>query len=149
DLAKNYANKTPDDLARQFLAILANAVLKTLKNVVDALLAVLESLTDWARRCFEEDALYIPIVSEILEEFGVPEFTVSDLCCLLAAVPLTIGYKLATGAAPFPDNELTTYLRKDAPDFASVLKRLSGADHARAHLAAAETIKGEMSPRHQ
>ena len=147
-LSTNFEEKRPEDVLKKVIAILAKVVLKSFEALIDALLTAVEHLAQWALDLFTKEPLYIPVVSEILAEFGVSDFTVSDVVSWLAAIPLTIGYKIVTGTTPFPDDELTTFL-SNAPDFESVVKRLQDTTHPEAILAAQGTVKGNDSPAHR
>jgi hypothetical protein len=57
-----------------------------------------------------DEPVYIPVISDILKAFGVPEFSVLDVVCWIAAVPGTIIYKVIYNKAPFQDNAHTKAL---------------------------------------
>jgi hypothetical protein len=116
-------------------------LLKSFKALIDALLAFAESLAQSALEAFTAP-IYIPVISEILADFGISEFSALDVISWLAAVPVTVGYKAVKSEAPFPDNELTTFLSKDAQDFEAVVKRFSAT--SRPMLAAAGV--GDSTP---
>lgn len=69
--------------------------------------------------------IHIPVISDILSEIGIPEFSFLDVACWVAAVPVTLGYKIAHNTAPFPDNDETSFLI-NAINFQSVVSAFSG-----------------------
>jgi hypothetical protein len=125
-LVTDIGGKEPVDVVKELVSILAKVVLKSFKAVVDVLLALLESVAQAAVQLLT-DNLYIPVVSEILSEFGIPEFSPLDVITWLAAIPTTIGYKIVTGDVPFADNELTRFLSRDAIDFKSIVDKFAPA----------------------
>ncbi len=109
----NLANEVPtlsfSEVLKKLMAILADGVLDTIKNVMNALFNI---LYDIASIAFEvmDTPIYIPVISDILKDIGVPDLSMLDLFCWLTAVPVTIMYKIAKGEAPFPDNSNTDFL---------------------------------------
>jgi hypothetical protein len=118
DIAGSASSESLEQLLGKFLAVLADGVLSSAQVVVDALFAVLEAAAEAAYAVLDTP-VYVPVVSDILEAFGVKSISMLDLFCWIAAVPFTIGYKAAHGAAPFPDNASTSLLI-NATSFATV-----------------------------
>lgn len=123
DLVVKAADTPAVDLLIGVIGILAKFLVKSLKAVIDALLTALEALVRAAWEIFM-DPIYIPVVSDVLELFGVPEFSGSDVVTWLAAIPATIAYKALTQSAPFADDEFTAFLSHDAQTFDAVVARL-------------------------
>ena len=109
DLSKNFDSLNLSEILQQLLGILADAALSTAKIVVDAVLDVLYDVATAALAIFDTP-IHIPVISDILSDLGVPELSMLDLFCWIAAVPVTVAYKLATDTAPFPDDDHTRFL---------------------------------------
>jgi hypothetical protein len=107
---------------KEVLAIVAKLGLETAKNIVDALLDLILSMAREAVALLDTP-IHIPVLSDILRHFGVPEFSFLDLGCWIAAAPATIFYKMLTGRAPFPDEPHTKTLI-EAPDWPALLRAL-------------------------
>lgn len=91
-------------------------MLGSVKTVMDALLKILANI---ARSLLEllDTKIHIPVISDILNEIGVPDISFLDLFCWISALAVTVVYKIASkGKAPFPDDSTTAYLRT-APSF--------------------------------
>lgn len=115
EVAANIDSTPVDQVLVELVAIIADLVLESAKNVADA---VLDVLYDIAKAAVDALAtpIHIPVVSDILSDIGVPEFSFLDVVCWIAAVPITILYKATTGRAPFPDDPETAFLI-GAPDY--------------------------------
>jgi hypothetical protein len=117
-LADNFTKMSLEDALKQLLAIVADLGLESVKNVVDALFDVIASLVDAAITMLDTP-IHIPVLSDILKEFGVPEFSFLDIACWIAAIPTNLLYKAIRGATPFPDDKFTSFLI-NAPDYATL-----------------------------
>lgn len=108
------------------MAIMADALLQSVENVllavVDVITALVEGVVDGLNATID-----IPVISWLYRQVADSDLSLLDLSCLIAAIPLTIGYKLIADAAPFPDNATTTALI-NAPDFATFQKVCNSAD---------------------
>lgn len=109
DLVERASEMTPLQFLEEGIAIVADTVLESAKVVVDALLDILYDLASSALVAFTTP-IHIPVVSDILAEFGVPEFSFLDVVAWIGAIPVTLGYKLAHDCAPFPDDANTQAL---------------------------------------
>ncbi|HET9648409.1 MAG TPA: hypothetical protein VFP34_09280, partial [Microlunatus sp.] len=110
-------------LLRRLTAILGHTVLRSAQVVLDALLDILHILASKLLE-FLDTPIHIPVISDILNAIGIPDFSMLDIVCWVAAVPVTIGYKIGTalagqGQAPFPDTAETRLLIQ-AKDFATI-----------------------------
>jgi hypothetical protein len=123
DLVENAPNMQLVDVLKGLVGILADAVLKSAKNVIDAVLDVIYTLAKAAVAALDTP-IYFPVISDILREIGVPEFSLLDVVCYVGAVPATLVYKLATKKAPFPDSPETSFLI-NAKDLQSVVRAFS------------------------
>jgi len=117
-LAAGAGRMSVGELLEKLVAILADAVLESARHVIDALFDILYDVAKAAVSVLDTP-IHIPVLSDILEEIGIPEFSFLDAVCWVAAVPVTIAYKLVTERAPFPDNAETTFLI-DAPDWTTL-----------------------------
>jgi hypothetical protein len=107
------------DSLKDIVAILVDVGLASAQNVADALLGILSDVAETAV-AFLATPIHIPVLSDILNEIGIPDFSLLDIVCWICAVPITVGYKLAKGSAPFPDSPTTTFL-VHATDFSTVV----------------------------
>lgn len=123
ELAASFGSLPLLDILKELMAIIADLVLESARNVIDALFDVLYDVAK-AVVAVLDTPIYIPVVSDILKDFGVPAFSFLDIACWVAAVPATLVYKLAEGAAPFPDNAETDFLAT-VPDYPSLLSAFS------------------------
>lgn len=108
-LAKDIPNLSLEDILKKIVAIIAGAILEGAKAVMNTLFDIMLAMVETALDILDEK-VYIPVVSDILEFFGVPTLSMLDLMCWIAAVPITIGHKAAHGSAPFKDDEQTKFL---------------------------------------
>ena len=88
----------------QLVEKLVEAILDGVKEAVDALLGQVKTLVADLRQTLDA-AWNIPLLSPLYEKIsGGAELTTLDLIALVAAVPVTISYKVMEGRAPFPDD---------------------------------------------
>lgn len=105
NIVKDFDSLSLEDILKKVVAILGDAVLGSTQVVIDALFEIAEALLKGAFE-FLEAPIYVPVISDILEFFGVKiELSWLDLFCYMFAVPATLAYKIATGHAPFADDE--------------------------------------------
>ena len=119
-LVSEYQGMTLEEILKRIIAIIAAGVLETSQNVIDVLFDIVIQMINSALEILDTP-VYIPVVSDILEYFGVPSISMLDLICYMGAVPVTIVYKIAKNSAPFPDDEFTNFLIK-ATSFEDVKK---------------------------
>lgn len=118
-LATDMGSKSLEAVLKELVAILGHAVLESAKNLMDATLDVLYDVAKAAVDLLDM-TVHIPVISDILKDFGIPEFSILDILCWVAAAPATIFYKLSSGAAPFAD-DADTKLLISATDYQSIL----------------------------
>lgn len=123
ELAANFDSMPVVDILKELMAIIADLVLESARNVIDALFDILYDIAKAAVAVLDTP-IYIPVVSDILKDFGIPAFSFLDIGCWIAAVPATLVYKLTEGTAPFPDNAETNFLISVA-DYPSLLSAFS------------------------
>lgn len=109
-----------EQIIEAVFAIIADALLESVENVllvaIDVLIALTEGVIEGLNATID-----IPVISWLYKKVAGDDLSLLDLTCLVAAIPVTIGYKLIANAAPFPDNATTAALI-NAPDFASIQK---------------------------
>lgn len=120
DLAGRATSMTVVDVLMQLVDIITGAVLESAQNVMDVVLDVVHRLAETALTAFETP-IHIPVLSTILAEIGIEEFSFLDIVSWIAAIPATLAYKVAKQKAPFPDDDNTEALI-DAPDLRSLLE---------------------------
>lgn len=118
-IASHITTTSLEDVLKQLVAVLTDAVLGSAEVVVDALFDILQNMAQTAVDALDTP-IYIPVISDILKIFGVSEFSLLDVICWIVAVPTTLVYKLAEEKPPFPDDSTTTFLI-EATDFDQVV----------------------------
>ena len=101
-------------------AIVADALLQSVENVLLAAIDVLIELVEGTLEGLNA-TIDIPVISWVYQQITGNDLSLLDLSCLVAAIPVTICYKLIAEAAPFPDNATTSALIS-APDWTSFRK---------------------------
>jgi hypothetical protein len=85
----------------ELAAVVADLSLESTKNLLDTFLnAILGIIVEVMK--FLDTPIYIPVVSDILKEFGIPEFSLLDLFCWVGAFAANAVYIAAVGSEPFP-----------------------------------------------
>lgn len=113
-----------EQLIEKVIAIIADALLESVENVLLAAIDVLTALVDGVIDALNA-TIEIPVISWLYKKIAHADLSLLDLTCLVAAIPITVGYKLITNTAPFPDNPATTAL-VNAGSFAAI-QQLYGA----------------------
>ncbi|MFH8249075.1 hypothetical protein ACH3VR_01745 [Microbacterium sp. B2969] len=133
----------------ELVGIVGSLALTSSKIVIDALFDVIHIMAKAALDLIDYP-IHIPVVSDILNAFGIPDFSFLDILCWIVAVPVTIVYKIAMTVAgrgetsPFPDSPETTFLIT-VSDFA-LLERAFGVSTERAALREASLVQAGGSP---
>lgn len=92
------------DILKKLAAIVVDAFLNGTQTLIDALLGALVVVARDGVAALDTP-IRIPVLSDILEDFGVTiDFSLLDVFMMVAAIPATLAYKLATGDAPFDDS---------------------------------------------
>jgi hypothetical protein len=107
---------------QRLVAVIADVLLESTVNIIDAFLSVAETLLEGLIGIFETE-LQIPVLSVLYKYFTKGDtLSVLDLICLVIAVPVNVIYKLSeNGEAPFPDDATTVAIYK-ATDFESFVQ---------------------------
>lgn len=100
--AGSQANPDFGSILKKIVADIAVAAMDLFKMAADKVMDFMTLLIDEAIALLDAP-IHIPVLDDILKDvFGITELpSVLDILCLIAAVPATIGYKIATGKAPF------------------------------------------------
>ena len=118
DIIDKIHQLTLPQIIEAVIAIIADTLLESLENVLVTAIDVLIALTDGIMQALTA-TIDIPVISSVYKQVTGDDLSLLDLTCLIAAIPVTIGYKLVANAAPFPDDATTTALI-NAPDFAAI-----------------------------
>jgi hypothetical protein len=109
-----------DQIIEAVVAIIADALLASVENVLLAAVGVLAALVEGVLDVLDA-SIDIPVLSWAYQQATGDQLSLLDAVCLVAAIPVTVGYKIIAGSTPFPDDATTTALIA-APDFATIQK---------------------------
>lgn len=104
DLVKQFSSLSVTDILKRIAAIMVDTTLSSTQVVVDALLTVLSELAQSAIDVLDTK-IHIPVISDILNDIGVPDLSILDLITWVGAVAVTLVYKVVEGRAPFPSGD--------------------------------------------
>ncbi|MCJ1314634.1 hypothetical protein MMC25_008316 [Agyrium rufum] len=105
-LAGEITTMSADEVIKRLIGIIADAVLSSVQIVVDCLLKVLCQMSTGIIDALDTP-VYIPILSDILSELGVPPLSILDLLLWIGAIVTTLAYKIThDNEAPFTDDAL-------------------------------------------
>lgn len=104
DILDQFSSLTITDVIKKFLAIVADTVLQSTENVLVTMLDVLAQLVQGMIDVLSEN-LDIPVLSWLYHDLTGEDLSFLDVMCLVAAIPVTIIYKLSAEAAPFTDGD--------------------------------------------
>ncbi len=118
NIIDKYSDLTTGQIIEGFLAILGDALLQSVENV---LLAAIDFLAAAGKAFLDilDAPIDIPVISALYTEISGDDLSMLDVICLVIAIPVTIGYKVVANAAPYPDNAMTTALI-NAPDWDAI-----------------------------
>jgi len=120
-----HTSLTPGELVKRVTGILLDLLLETAENILvtglDIIAALIEGIVDML-----DAPITIPVISAIYREVADDDLSILDLMCLVAAIPVTVVYKIVAKTAPFPDDELTGKMTS-AHDLAGFKAVLQGA----------------------
>lgn len=105
-LDADYKTMSLEQLLKDSIQILADAILETAENVLDTLIQMILTVAEDVIEVLATP-IWIPILSDILEEFfdDAISFSWLDVILLVGALPATLIYKMLTGNAPFSDDD--------------------------------------------
>ncbi len=119
DIVDQFQSLSVTDVIKRFLAILADTLLQSAENVLLTLLDVLKQLVVGVIEILTA-RLDIPILGWLYHELTGEDLSFLDLLCLIAAIPVTLIYKLAAKKAPFPADDAFTKGLLAAQSFAQI-----------------------------
>ncbi|KAL8715211.1 MAG: hypothetical protein Q9220_001169 [cf. Caloplaca sp. 1 TL-2023] len=108
---------SPTQVMQRLAAIIGGVLIQTAKNVVVKSLDIIKILIDAVFKLLDAP-ISIPVLSPFYRSITGSELSFLDVMCFIAAIPVTIMYKIVAGVAPFPDDSTTSALI-NAKDFAS------------------------------
>jgi len=109
------------DLIKEIVAILADEVLQSVENIVTTFLTVVKDIIQGTMDMLTKEVIKIPVISALYERFVGSPLTLLDVVCLVAAIPVTVIYKMLNGGtAPFPAGDPDTIALSGATDYASL-----------------------------
>jgi hypothetical protein len=112
DVADRLSELDPVDAVKKTLALCSVVLLKTAKNVLAAILDLVQAILQAVLEGVDSP-IDIPVITWLYEKVtGDKGMSVLDLFCLICAIPSTVIYKLISGKAPFPDDTITKDLQR-------------------------------------
>lgn len=96
------------DVLKKIAGILASSFIRGVQLFFDVLFDIAEMIGTMLDELLRTP-LHIPVVSDILEFFGVGSVSILDILGWVVAIPVTLGYKVCFSKAPF-DRELADIL---------------------------------------
>jgi hypothetical protein len=90
------------DIIKKLVAIVADTVIQSTENVLDTALDVFAQMVQGVMDVLTAE-LDIPVLSWLYHDLTGENLSFIDVICLVAAIPVTIVYKIAAQAAPFPE----------------------------------------------
>ncbi|RAH86154.1 hypothetical protein BO86DRAFT_406549 [Aspergillus japonicus CBS 114.51] len=128
-LAHDFSSLSVEAILRRVVGILADGVLSSVQVVVDAVLNLLYDVAEVAIALLDTK-IHIPVVSDILNAVGVPDISLLDLLCWIAAVSFTVVYKVAYQHAPFPAHDPAVQTIVSASHWKTVAEGFQRSDHS-------------------
>jgi hypothetical protein len=101
EIFEHLEDKSIIDVLKEIAAVIADLLLDSARNLLDAILDAIRHVIGAVLE-FLDTPIYIPVVTDILDEFGVPRFSLLDLFCWVGAFAANALYIAATGHEPFP-----------------------------------------------
>jgi hypothetical protein len=121
DIVDKFSSLSATDIIKKLLAIIADTLLQSVENVLLALLDVCAKLMEGVIGILTKP-LDIPVLSWLYKDLTGDDLTFLDLICLIAAIPVTIVYKLTERKTPFPEKDAFTQGLLKAESFADIQK---------------------------
>lgn len=107
DIIDQFDQLTVTEIIQKLVAVLADTLLQTAENIIltalDVFIQLIEGLLSVLTATID-----IPVLSWLYKELTGNDLSFLDVICLIAAIPATIGYKLAVNTAPFPQGDSFT-----------------------------------------
>jgi hypothetical protein len=119
DIIDQFDTLSVTEIIQKFIAIVVDTLLQTAENIILAVVDVFIQLAQGVISLMTMK-LDIPIISWLYNEITGDDLSFLDLVCLIAAIPATIVYKIATGSAPFPKGDAFTNDLINATSFSQI-----------------------------
>ena len=119
DLISNFSSLSVLDVLKRIIAILTDVLLETIENVVLTVIDVIQQILNGVVEVLDAK-IDIPVISWLYKQVAGDDLSMLDLCCLIAAIPVNVIYKLIHNEAPFADDSTSQQLIA-AKDFDTIL----------------------------
>lgn len=103
-LSEDFTQLSIEEVMKKLIGILAEGALGSTKVLIDVFLDILFDTGTYVLDLLNTK-IHIPVISDILNKIGIPDISFIDLFCWIGAMAYTVVHKIATGKAPFPDND--------------------------------------------
>jgi hypothetical protein len=121
-----FASMSLGDVLKKLVGIVVDAFLNSTENIMDALLDLLVLIGRAGVQALDTP-IWIPVISDILADFGVKiDFSLLDVLMMVAAIPATLGYKLVVGGTPFSSGDGFSDKVLAAKDLPALISALGG-----------------------
>lgn len=115
---KEIGTMSAADIIKQIIGVLAEAFVSSSQNLIDALLEVAAVVLGDVEKTLDAP-IYIPVISPVYKLFAHADLSIMDVACLVAAIPVTVIYKIANGgSAPFSSDDISSF--SNAADFTAI-----------------------------
>lgn len=122
DVIDQFGTLTISEIAEKLAAIIAETLLDTTENILEATLDLLIQLTKGMLEAFTAP-IDIPVISTLYKSISGEDLSILDAICLIAAIPATLIYKLIADAPPFPRGDPFTEGLLAADSFEAVRRQ--------------------------
>ena len=119
DIIDQFNQLSVTTIIKKFLAIVVDTLLQTAENILLAVVDVFIQLMSGMMAVLTTP-LDIPVLSWLYQYLVGDALSFLDLICLLGAIPTTLLFKIAGGAAPFPAEDAFTTGLLGAASFSAV-----------------------------
>lgn len=130
-IVSNLSNTPLTQILEELMGVVADLLLNTAEDFLQGLISVIQTILNDSVNVLNS-TIHIPVLTDLYKKMTVSEdcplgddLTIIDLACLISAIPSTIIYKAVKGAAPFPDNAVTSAILS-ATDINSLQLALGG-----------------------
>lgn len=122
-----YKSMSLVELIQKSIAIFLDALLGVAEEIFDLILDLVKEIASSVLQ-FLDTPIWIPVLSDILEEFfdTAISFSILDVILLVVALPATLGCKILTGQAPFVADTDYTNTLLNAQNFQTLFQAVTG-----------------------
>lgn len=107
DIIDPFSTLTVTQIVKRIVVILTDTLLQSGENVLLTLINVFQQLLDGVIDTLTA-VLDIPVLSWLYKDLTGEDLSFLDLVCLVAAIPVTIVYKIIANKTPFPEADAFT-----------------------------------------